>query len=114
MTATVPRDFSKLQQSSAGSFGPKPQWTKPSAAPVAISAGIPASRFAEELGRRLVQNIVMVGFFTAVTGLMPKDAAAKAVKDSVPPATIDLNMRAFERGYQHGVEVMAAKGGVPA
>ena len=87
---------------------------KPSAAPVAIAAGIPASRFAEELGRRLVQNIVMVGFFTAVTGLMPKEAAAQAVKDSVPPATIDLNMRAFERGYQHGIEVMAAKGGVPA
>lgn len=77
----------------------------------AVASGIPASRFAEELGRRLVQNIVMVGFFTAVTGLMPRDAAAQAVKDSVPPATIDLNMRAFERGFQHGMELVAGRGG---
>lgn len=87
---------------------------KPSNSAGARSAGIPASRLAEEMGRRLVQNIVMVGFFTAVTGLMPKEAAAQAVKDSVPPATIDLNMRAFERGYEHGMATVASKGGVTA
>ena len=32
--------------------------------------GVPATRFAEELGRRLVLNIVMTGFFAGVTGVV--------------------------------------------
>src|SRR5664279_3122786 len=31
---------------------------------------VPATRIAEELGKRMVLNSVMVGFFTAVTGLL--------------------------------------------
>ena len=52
-------------------------------------------------------NIVMVGFFTAVTGLVSEEAAKEAVKDSVPPATIDLNMKAFQRGFEHGKKLVA-------
>jgi 2-oxoglutarate ferredoxin oxidoreductase subunit gamma len=69
--------------------------------------GIPATRFAEELGKKMVLNIVMVGFFTAVTGLVSEKAAREAVKDSVPPNTIDLNMKAFDKGYAYGVELKA-------
>lgn len=68
---------------------------------------IPATRIAEELGRKMVMNIVMVGFFTAVTGLVSEEAAREAVKDSVPPATIDLNMKAFQRGFDHGKKLLA-------
>ena len=31
----------------------------------------------------------------------PPKAAKKAVESSVPPATIDLNLQAFEKGYEH-------------
>ena len=55
----------------------------------------------------MVMNIVMVGFFTAVTGLVSEEAAREAVKDSVPPATIDLNMKAFQRGFDHGKKLVA-------
>jgi 2-oxoglutarate ferredoxin oxidoreductase subunit gamma len=65
--------------------------------------GIPATRFAEELGRRLVLNIVMVGFFTGVTGCVSLAAAEKAVLDSVPKGTEDLNLRAFKKGYEYGL-----------
>jgi 2-oxoglutarate ferredoxin oxidoreductase subunit gamma len=68
---------------------------------------VPATRIAEELGKKMVLNIVMVGFFTAVTGLVSEQAAREAVKDSVPPATIDLNMKAFDRGFQYGKELVA-------
>ncbi len=44
----------------------------------------PATRIAEELGKRMVLNSVMVGFFTAVTRLLDPDAVRKAVADSVP------------------------------
>ena len=68
---------------------------------------IPATRIAEELGKKLVVNIVMMGFLTAVTRLVSKDAMRQAVLASVPKGTEDLNLRAFEKGYEHGVEVMA-------
>jgi 2-oxoglutarate ferredoxin oxidoreductase subunit gamma len=64
---------------------------------------IPATRFAEELGKRMVLNSVMVGFFTAVTKLLTADAVRKAVADSVPPAFRELNLRAFEKGFEYGV-----------
>lgn len=66
-------------------------------------AGVPATRLAEEIGRRLVLNIVMVGFFGAVTQVIEADALRKAVKDSVPPNTVDLNLRAFDRGFEYGL-----------
>lgn len=68
--------------------------------------GIPATRLAEELGRRLVLNIVMTGFFTGVTGLVSFDAAEKAVKSSVPRGTEDLNLRAFRKGFEYGREAL--------
>ncbi len=67
--------------------------------------GIPATRYAEELGRKMVVNIVMMGFFSAVTGLVSKEAALTAVKKTVPPKTIELNSNAFEKGYEHGLKV---------
>jgi 2-oxoglutarate ferredoxin oxidoreductase subunit gamma len=69
---------------------------------------IPATRFAEELGKRMVLNSVMVGFFTAVTKLLSPDAVRKAVADSVPANFREVNLKALEKGYEYGVEVLAA------
>ncbi len=69
--------------------------------------GVPATRLAEELGRRLVLNIVMVGFFAGVTELVPFEAIANAVKSSVPKGTEDLNLRALKRGYDYGRDQVA-------
>lgn len=71
--------------------------------------GVPATRLAEELGRRLVMNIVMVGFFTATTRLVSFEAAQKAVLDSVPRGTEELNRRAFEAGYAYGQKLLEAE-----
>ena len=64
---------------------------------------IPATRFAEELGKRMVLNSVMVGFFTAVTKLLTADAVRKAVADSVPSSFRELNLKAFDKGYEYGL-----------
>jgi 2-oxoglutarate ferredoxin oxidoreductase subunit gamma len=64
--------------------------------------GVPATRLAEELGRKVVLNIVMVGFFAAVTTLLDPDALRKAVADSVPPAMQKLNLDAFNKGFEYG------------
>jgi len=68
---------------------------------------IPATRFAEELGKRMVLNSVMVGFFTAVTKLLTADAVRKAVADSVPPSFRELNLKAFDKGFKYGSTVLA-------
>ena len=68
--------------------------------------GIPATRFAEELGRTMVLNIVMVGFFTAISKLISADAVRSAVKDSVPRGTESLNLSAFDKGYTYGLELL--------
>ena len=69
---------------------------------------VPATRLAEELGKRMVLNIVMVGFFTAVTQLLEADAVRKAVADSVPASFRELNLKAFDKGYEYGKSALAA------
>ncbi|MGB9072168.1 MAG: 2-oxoacid:acceptor oxidoreductase family protein [Terriglobales bacterium] len=69
---------------------------------------VPATRLAEELGKRMVLNIVMVGFFTAVTQLLDADAVRKAVADSVPSSFRELNLKAFDKGYEYGKTALAA------
>jgi len=68
---------------------------------------VPATRFAEELGKRMVLNSVMVGFFTAVTKLLSADAVRKAVADSVPPSSRELNIKAFDKGFEYGSTAQA-------
>jgi 2-oxoglutarate ferredoxin oxidoreductase subunit gamma len=68
---------------------------------------VPATRLAEELGKRMVLNSVMVGFFAAVTHLLEPDAVRKAVADSVPAAFRELNLKAFEKGFEYGNTALA-------
>ena len=63
---------------------------------------IPATSFAEELGKKIVANIVMLGFFTAVTDVVSHDAMKNAIFSSVPKGTEGLNESAFNKGYEHG------------
>lgn len=63
---------------------------------------IPATRMAEELGRKMMANIIMLGFTTAVTGLVSKKAAVSAVTSSVPRGTEEMNTTAFNKGYDYG------------
>ena len=65
---------------------------------------IPATRIAEELGKRMVLNIVMVGFFGAISGLLKRESLRKAVEDSVPAAFTELNRKAFDAGWEYGVK----------
>lgn len=74
--------------------------------------GAPATRLAEELGRRMIMNIVMVGFFAGVTKVIAAEALEAAVRDSVPRGTEDLNLLAFRKGCEYGREQAGAPGHV--
>lgn len=64
---------------------------------------VPATRMADDLGRRLVANMVMLGFFTAVTGLVSRSSMEESIRSTVPPRTIDINLKAFDAGYKAGI-----------
>lgn len=64
--------------------------------------GIPATRFAEELGKKMVLNVIMTGFLCAITGAVSAEAARKSVEESVPARFRELNLQAFDKGFEHG------------
>jgi 2-oxoglutarate ferredoxin oxidoreductase subunit gamma len=69
--------------------------------------GVASTRIAEELGRAIVQNIVMLGFFAAATEIVPVETMRQAVEESVPKGTEALNLRAFDAGVAAFVESFA-------
>ena len=46
--------------------------------------------------------MVMVGFFAAVTDLLAVESVRTAIRSSVPSGTEDLNLAAFDSGFNHG------------
>ena len=83
---------------------------KPEAAPAGCRVyAIPATRIAEDLGNRIAANIVMLGFFTAVTDIISVQSARRALPSSIPPRFLELNEKAFEEGYRFGSELMGTE-----
>jgi 2-oxoglutarate ferredoxin oxidoreductase subunit gamma len=71
--------------------------------------GVPATRLAEELGGRIMANIVMLGFLAGVTGLLSEEAMKEAVSTSVPARTVEKNLKAFAAGYEHASQWAGAE-----
>ncbi|MBW1816174.1 MAG: 2-oxoacid:acceptor oxidoreductase family protein [Deltaproteobacteria bacterium] len=70
---------------------------------------IPSTRMAEELGRKMMANIIMFGFFTSITGAVSTEAAQNAVTSSVPKGTEEMNLNAFNKGYDYGLAVLKGR-----
>lgn len=64
--------------------------------------GIQATKFANNAGNSRAANTVMLGFWTAIVAVVSKDAMRQAITESVPPKTVDLNLKVFDMGYQEG------------
>ena len=60
----------------------------------------PATKTAmEDIGIKIVANIVMVGAITKITKVISKEAVMKAIEASVPSGTEEKNIAAFEAGF---------------
>lgn len=70
---------------------------------------IPATQLAEDLGRRIVANVVMLGFLTRSSGLVKPESMRQAIEDTVRPKTVPLNMEAFEAGYSFSLQKEGAR-----
>jgi 2-oxoglutarate ferredoxin oxidoreductase subunit gamma len=66
---------------------------------------IPASRMArEEIGRPVVANIIVLGFLAATSDIISVEALKNSILSSIPPGTESVNTKAFELGYNYGIE----------
>ena len=70
---------------------------------------IPATRMAEELGRKMMANIIMLGFCIAVTKVVSLNAALDSVAASVPKGTEEVNTRAFKKGFDYGLAILKGR-----
>jgi 2-oxoglutarate ferredoxin oxidoreductase subunit gamma len=67
---------------------------------------IPATRIAEEMGNKMMANIVMLGFVSALSDVVSVKALQEAMLGSVPPHTKDKNLAAFEKGREYGLAAL--------
>jgi len=68
---------------------------------------IPATSIAEEVGHKIVANVVMLGALSAITSVVDKEQMKESVLDSVPDGTESLNETALERGFEYGEELIS-------
>jgi 2-oxoglutarate ferredoxin oxidoreductase subunit gamma len=118
---TIPEVMILMSQEAYSKFGPEigkkgvmlveQDLVKPGKPKTGIKMySVPATRMAEQLGRKIVLNIVMLGFFTGITELIDYESMRKAVETSVPAGTEKMNLEAFEQGYQYGQEQIGKAG----
>ena len=77
--------------------------------PGATEYHVPATRFAEELGNKMMANIVMLGFLSAAHNLVSTKAMREAVRTSVPETTREINAQAFNRGLEYGEAILKSR-----
>lgn len=67
---------------------------------------IHATQIAEKLERKIVANIVMLGAFAAITRILDKDTLKESIKANIPKGTEELNLKAFEQGYEYAQNLL--------
>ena len=67
----------------------------------------PATGIAEEkLDARIVANVVMLGAFSRITGLVSPENLKKAICDTIASKFIELNTVAFNEGYNQAADLV--------
>jgi len=69
---------------------------------------VPATRIAEEMGRKIVANIVMIGAVAALARIVSYESMKESVLKSIPSGTEELNISAFDKGYEYGLRLIEA------
>lgn len=73
---------------------------------------VPAMEIAHSVGSVKYQNSVVLGALAALLkSMIKKESLKSAVSENVPPKTIEKNLEAFEKGWEHIVNADVAVGG---
>jgi indolepyruvate ferredoxin oxidoreductase beta subunit len=62
---------------------------------------VPTAEIALKVGNKKFQNMVALGAFASLTGVISQDAFEKAIQESVPPKTLEQNLEAFKKGKEY-------------
>jgi 2-oxoglutarate ferredoxin oxidoreductase subunit gamma len=60
--------------------------------------GLPATRIADELGSRLVSNLVILGYLVGRTGVVSRASVVEAIRTTVRAEFVELDMKALDAG----------------
>ena len=64
---------------------------------------IPITETAKKtFGESFYANMIMLGAFTKLTGLVSKEAMEKTIRENVPKKTVENNIKAFQKGLELG------------
>ena len=67
----------------------------------ARAVGLPATDIAHKsFSRDVVANVIMLGCLAGLTGVVSRDSLRRAISESVPPKTVDMNLEALEEGFR--------------
>ena len=61
---------------------------------------VPFTKMADDLGRKVVANSIMLGYLVAATGVVSVKSMEATIREKVPKQTIDLNLEAFRKGLE--------------
>ncbi len=71
--------------------------------------GLPATEIAEQLGHRIVANVVMLGYLCGSQDWISAEALEKAIRTTVKEKTIELNLSAFRSGVERAAEMASVQ-----
>lgn len=63
---------------------------------------VPFTSIADNLGKKIVANSVMLGYIAASTGVLSRSSLEQAIKGNIPAGTEQINLKAFEEGWSRG------------
>ena len=61
---------------------------------------VPATRIAEDLGTRMAANVVMLGYLVGATNVVNLEAVEQAIRTTLKPRILDLNLKALDAGVK--------------
>lgn len=62
---------------------------------------VPATRIAHDVGSKMTANIVMLGAIAAIDRTVDIACLREAIDETLPGASIPINIRALKAGYEH-------------
>lgn len=60
--------------------------------------GLPATKIADELGSRLVTNVVVLGYLVGKTGVVSRESVEEAIRATVKKQHVELDLKALDAG----------------
>jgi 2-oxoglutarate ferredoxin oxidoreductase subunit gamma len=67
---------------------------------------VPATKIAQEAGKTLVANVVMLGALASITNVVSPKSMKKSILSTIPKGTEKLNLKAFKKGYDFGKRLL--------